>query len=256
MQHNDTIRQTVRQEYRALITSVSSGQKKRPSPCCCGGNTIISPHDIGYSADDVAGMPDGTGVSFGCGNPTAIAALKPGEVVVDLGSGAGFDCFLAADAVGENGQVIGVDMTPEMINQARDNLAKTGAGNVEFRLGEIEYLPVADNLADVILSNCVISLSPEKPQVFREAFRILKPGGAVGDFRYCRHHSAAGWRARGYVVIHRMPRRRSICGGSGNGVAGHRIYRDPDRSQGRKPGIYPQVSANLEICRPCRISHN
>ena len=131
---------------------------------------------MGYSDAELVAVPDGANLGLGCGNPQAIAALKPGEVVVDLGSGAGFDCFLAARQVGPTGHVIGVDMTHEMLKKARENAAKIGAGNVEFRLGELEYLPVADNAADVVLSNCVINLVPDKEQVFREAFRVLKPG--------------------------------------------------------------------------------
>jgi ubiquinone/menaquinone biosynthesis C-methylase UbiE len=134
---------------------------------------------IGYSEAELAAVPEGANLGLGCGNPQAIAALKPGETVLDLGSGAGFDCFLAARQVGPAGHVIGVDMTPEMIRRARDNAAKAGLANVEFRLGEIEYLPVADASVDVVISNCVINLSPEKLQVFREAFRVLRPGGRL-----------------------------------------------------------------------------
>ena len=134
---------------------------------------------MGYSEAELAAVPEGANLGLGCGNPQAIAAMRAGEVVIDLGSGAGFDCFLAAKQVGPTGHVIGVDMTHEMLQKARKNAAKIAATNVEFRLGELEHLPVANNSADVVISNCVINLVPDKAQVFREVFRVLKPGGRV-----------------------------------------------------------------------------
>jgi SAM-dependent methyltransferase len=134
---------------------------------------------IGYSQEELSSLPQGADLGLGCGNPTALAALHEGDIVLDLGSGAGIDCFLAADKVGPTGRAIGVDMTSEMIDRARENAREEGAENVEFRLGEIEHLPVADNSVDVVISNCVINLSPDKPQVFREAFRALRSGGRL-----------------------------------------------------------------------------
>jgi len=161
-----------------------SGKTALPqSSLCCGTPNTATAGDIskniGYTDADVNSVPEGANLGLGCGNPIALASLKEGEVVLDLGSGAGFDCFLAAPRVGPKGKVIGVDMTPEMLDKARENARKGNYKNVEFRLGEIENLPVADNSVDVIISNCVINLSQDKPRVFQEAYRALKPGGRV-----------------------------------------------------------------------------
>ncbi len=147
---------------------------------CCGTDTanFIS-KKIGYTEEELKSVPEGANLGLGCGNPVAIASLKEGETVLDLGSGPGLDCFLAADKVGKKGKVIGVDMTTEMIEKARENAEKGNYSNVEFRLGEIEDLPVADSSVDVVISNCVINLSPDKQRVFQETFRVLKPGGRI-----------------------------------------------------------------------------
>jgi arsenite methyltransferase len=180
----EDIRKTVRQRY---------GRIAQPNSCCGPVNTCCGPQvsccgdtptidiskNTGYSEEELKAIPEGADLGLGCGNPVAIASLKEGDTVLDLGSGAGIDCFLAAKRVGSKGRIIGVDMTPEMLERARENAKRTKYENVEFRLGEIEHLPVADSSVDVVISNCVINLSPDKRQVFNEAYRVLKTGGRL-----------------------------------------------------------------------------
>jgi len=175
----EQIKKVVRDGYAKIA--------KQASPCClpvnscCGGTDLAQniSKSIGYTEEELKAVPEGANLGLGCGNPVALASLKEGETVLDLGSGAGFDCFLAADKVGKSGRVIGIDMTPEMIDRARENARKGNYANVEFRLGEIENLPAADNSVDIVISNCVINLAPDKNRVFNETFRVLKPGGRL-----------------------------------------------------------------------------
>ncbi len=175
----EEIRKVVREGYGKIAKQDSSCCA--PEKSCCGSPNSAQNigRKIGYSEEELKAVPEGANLGLGCGNPIALASLKEGEVVLDLGSGAGFDCFLAANQVGKTGKVIGVDMTAEMLDRARENARKGNYDNVEFRLGEIENLPVGDNQVDVIISSCVINLSPNKKRVFQEAFRVLRPGGSL-----------------------------------------------------------------------------
>ena len=196
--NQEEIREAVRERYGKIAKNGSAASLISKMKSCCRPSEIIAETGktgsccssgdlsadnisaiLGYSKDEINSVPEGANMGLGCGNPVALASLKPGETVVDLGSGGGFDCFLASKEVGEEGRVIGVDMTAEMVSKARKNAENAGTGNVEFRLGEIEHLPVADNSADIIMSNCVINLSPDKSSVYQDAYRVLKPGGRL-----------------------------------------------------------------------------
>src|SRR6266568_122403 len=185
LEKEQAVRQLVREGYAKIAQDTSAGCCE-PGVSCCGSapqDADKLARELGYSVEELKSLPDGANMGLSCGNPAALAALKPGEVVLDLGSGGGFDVFIAGRKVGTDGRAIGVDMTPDMLSKARRNTAsyheQTKLNNVEFRLGEIEHVPVADNSVDAIISNCVLNLSPDKPQVWREMARVLKPGGRV-----------------------------------------------------------------------------
>jgi len=184
MSSDSDIRTVVRERYGAIAEKAEGGCAPGGSCCtpgtdCCGETATTGLAELGYTEKDAAAIPEGANLGLGCGNPVALGSPEPGETVLDLGSGAGIDAFLAAREVGPSGRVIGVDMTPAMIDRARANAAKGDYANVEFRLGEIEHLPVSDASVELIVSNCVVNLSPDKDQVFREAFRVLRPGGRM-----------------------------------------------------------------------------
>lgn len=176
---NDEVRNRVRDDYATIAIAGESGCGCAPGACGDTADSTAVAEALGYTKDELESLPEGANLGLGCGNPTILASLKEGETILDLGSGAGIDIILSARKVGRAGSAIGIDMTPDMITKARKNITESGLDNVSVRLGEIEHLPVADGLIDVIMSNCVINLSPDKQQVFNEAYRVLKPGGRI-----------------------------------------------------------------------------
>ena len=258
-----------REQVRSRYAGIASGggccsSAGKSSGCCgdtagsssCGSSTVAV--QLGYTPEELSELPDGANLGLGCGNPTAITALKPHQVVLDLGSGAGIDCFLASKKVGPKGHVIGVDMTPEMVSRARENARKGGFSNVEFRLGEIEHLPVADRSVDVVISNCVINLAPEKGPVYREAFRVLRRGGhlALSDVVAIRPISeedradASLWSscASGALEVRKVKTLLKRAGFTGIEVNLKTPENPPEKLRGRADiGV---VSADIRATRP------
>jgi len=262
----ETTRATVRERYGRIAIARGGGASPAGSACCggpagacCGEAAPLGPA-LGYSASDLAALPAGADLGLGCGNPTALLALRPGETVLDLGSGAGIDCFLAARQVGPKGRVIGVDMTPEMVAKARENARHGGYRNVEFRLGEIEHVPVPDRSVDVVVSNCVINLVPDKASVYREAFRVLRPGGrfAVSDVVASRPISARDradptrWSScsAGAIPVRRVKRLLQDAGFRAVHVAPKGLGSSPGSLAG--PSSLGIVPADIRAVRPAR----
>ena len=252
------IKEMVRARYGGIAATSEARCCAPAASSCCGDTAPGTPAEksrqMGFSEAELAAVPDGANLGLGCGNPQAIAALKPGEVVVDLGSGAGFDCFLAARQVGDAGHVVGVDMTHEMLKKARANAALIGAANVEFRLGELEHLPVADQTADVVIWNCVINLVPDKEQVFREAFRVLRHGGRL---------AVAGIVNTAPLSAELQADPTLLCGCSRRGAGGayrglacrRRICRCSGHAKTGKPRAGKELGTRPQPRGSCRLGH-
>ena len=264
----EQLRQSVRERYGGVAKNAGAGCcGSTDAGCGCAPSGSSSPDArtggccSGYSATDLASIPEGANLGLGCGNPTRLVTLRPGQVVLDLGSGAGVDCFVAAGQVGPSGRVIGVDMTPEMITRSRALARSAGRANVEFRLGEIEHLPVADASVDVVLSNCVINLAPDKSQVYREAFRVLRPGGelAVADVLATRpipeevRNDPAGWAScsSGALTRDEVTERLQAAGFDSIDVTVHSAETPTSSLQAQAEiGV---VSADIRAAKPGRV---